>query len=246
MKTEVTADIDTLVKALREKESSLCNDLPAEVIRDKIFELELIESTNIRYKTGYTGRGHLDRHGRNVMTYTDGICKLMGMPDGERHVVAFAARWHDIGKSKVPGELEMKDGKYTEGSWAELKKHAGYSGELIQPLTYPARIAKYHHRNVDGTGYPEVAEGDEVPPASAIIHVTDVFDAMTARSVKYKNPDMRNLRKADDGDYYVHKDEFVIGMLKRRSGTEYDAEIVEYLEKVLKGKAMEYRLGGVL
>jgi hypothetical protein len=38
---------------------------------------------------------------------------------------------------------------------------------------------KYHHENVDGTGYPEGLKGDQIPLTAKIVSVADTFDAMT-------------------------------------------------------------------
>jgi len=38
----------------------------------------------------------------------------------------------------------------------------------------------YHHENPDGTGYPKGLTGEEIPLMARIIHVVDVFDALTS------------------------------------------------------------------
>jgi hypothetical protein len=38
---------------------------------------------------------------------------------------------------------------------------------------------KYHHENVDGSGYPEGLKGDQIPLIAKIVSVADTFDAMT-------------------------------------------------------------------
>lgn len=44
----------------------------------------------------------------------------------------------------------------------------------------------HHHENEDGTGYPDRLVGDEIPPYAKIIHVADVYDALTSKR-PYKN-----------------------------------------------------------
>jgi hypothetical protein len=38
---------------------------------------------------------------------------------------------------------------------------------------------KYHHENVDGSGYPEGLKGDQIPLIAKVVSVADTFDAMT-------------------------------------------------------------------
>lgn len=45
----------------------------------------------------------------------------------------------------------------------------------------------HHHENEDGTGYPDRLVGDEIPPYAKIIHVADVYDALTSKR-PYKKP----------------------------------------------------------
>ena len=50
------------------------------------------------------------------------------------------------------------------------------SSELLQ---YAAVIARTHHERMDGAGYPDGLKGDQIPLASRILSVADVFDAST-------------------------------------------------------------------
>ncbi|WP_297312224.1 HD domain-containing phosphohydrolase [Neptuniibacter sp.] len=41
-------------------------------------------------------------------------------------------------------------------------------------------IARYHHENIDGSGYPDGLKGNEIPVEARIVAVADVFDALTS------------------------------------------------------------------
>src|ERR1700757_1002829 len=43
-----------------------------------------------------------------------------------------------------------------------------------------AAIVRHHHERVDGNGYPDRLEGDEIPVLSRIIAVADAYNAMTS------------------------------------------------------------------
>ncbi|MDQ7048585.1 MAG: HD domain-containing phosphohydrolase [Enterobacterales bacterium] len=48
------------------------------------------------------------------------------------------------------------------------------------------RIAAAHHEKLDGSGYPYGLVATEIPVASKIMAITDIFDALTAHDRPYK------------------------------------------------------------
>jgi HD-GYP domain-containing protein (c-di-GMP phosphodiesterase class II) len=74
----------------------------------------------------------------------------------------------------------------------------------------------YHaHEHLDGSGYPEGLRGDVIPLASRIIAVADAFDAMTT------NRPYRGALSREDA----------LAELHRCSGTQFDPQCVEALER---------------
>ena len=59
------------------------------------------------------------------------------------------------------------------------------SGERILPdrpfFAAARRIARSHHENVDGSGYPDGSRAEEIPLEARIVRIVDVFDALTNR-----------------------------------------------------------------
>src|SRR5262249_45735931 len=45
------------------------------------------------------------------------------------------------------------------------------------------KIARSHHENWDGTGYPDGLTGSEIPEAARIVHLADVYDALVNQRV---------------------------------------------------------------
>ena len=43
-----------------------------------------------------------------------------------------------------------------------------------------ARIVRHHHERIDGEGYPDRIQGDEIPLLSRVIAVADAYNAMTS------------------------------------------------------------------
>ena len=79
-------------------------------------------------------------------------------------------------------------------------------------------LVKYHHERVDGKGYPEGLKGEEIPFLARILSVADAFDAMTSDR-KYRSK---------------LEVEEAIEQFKVNAGTQFDAEVVNMLIKILE------------
>src|SRR5256885_11038693 len=65
-----------------------------------------------------------------------------------------------------------------------MRRHPQIGAEIIgehdsQVLQMAYSIALTHHEKWDGTGYPQGLAGEDIPLASRIVAVADVFDALT-------------------------------------------------------------------
>lgn len=92
-----------------------------------------------------------------------------------------AAKYHDIGKLKVPSEILNKSGLLTEAERKAMMIHAKFTGEMLCSIGEDRRvieIAMLHHENYNGSGYPFKMIGKDIPIEARIIRVADVFDAL--------------------------------------------------------------------
>lgn len=102
-----------------------------------------------------------------------------------------AAIAHDLGKSKIPKEILNKHGKLTDEEYKIMQAHPEKSVEILNqsPMisAYVKQAVLMHHENENGSGYPLHKEGKDIPLLAKIIHVVDVYDALTSRR-PYKDP----------------------------------------------------------
>lgn len=93
----------------------------------------------------------------------------------------FAGMLHDVGKLHVPDRILQKPGRLTRAEWRLVQQHTIW-GERILGSTdgfeMARRIARSHHENIDGSGYPDGLIGDAIPLVARIVRIVDVFDAL--------------------------------------------------------------------
>lgn len=107
--------------------------------------------------------------------------------------LAEAVRLHDIGKVAVPDSILLKPGRLSKEEFDAMSVHASMGGQMIRDfteksglddepvLTISEDVARYHHENWDGTGYPEGLSRDDIPLAARIMALIDVYDALRSQ-----------------------------------------------------------------
>lgn len=182
------------------------------------------------YKDRATG-AHVNR----LDQYTRAIAMAMGVDPEEARRYGKASRLHDVGKVGVPDYILAKPGKLTEDEFEIIKKHTTLGANILghDPAFELARkIALSHHERWDGTGYPEGIRAKELPLATRIVSVADVFDAMIS---------WRPYKEA----WTIEQARVVIA---EGAGSQFDPEVVSAFLRVLDsggfGDVIERAAGG--
>jgi PAS domain S-box-containing protein len=158
--------------------------------------------------------GDTGAHVQRIQRYAEAVALEIGLPQTEAERIGYSAILHDVGKIQVPDHILKKPGKLTDDERAEMQQHT-ITGEAIlsnQPFFELARqIARSHHENHDGTGYPDGLKAERIPLAARIVHVVDVFDALSSHRV-YK--DAWPPQKSAD-------------VIREGRGTQFDPQVVD-------------------
>ena len=99
-------------------------------------------------------------------------------------MVRRAALLHDIGKLSVSNAILEKPGKLTEEEWQAIKMHPVYTRLILRMIAgfeHLSFIAAAHHERLDGRGYPENLDGDNLPLTARILCVADVYQALSEK-----------------------------------------------------------------
>ncbi|MCM1499937.1 MAG: HD domain-containing protein [Clostridium sp.] len=163
---------------------------------------------SIDIKDQYT-KGHSFR----VAEYAKMIAARMGYNDKTLENIYYIALLHDIGKIVIPEKILNKPGQLTDDEYDTIKKHAQYGYDILKEIDCLPNLALgagYHHERLDGNGYPNGKQAEEIPQIARIIAVADTFDAMHSTRPYRKSMQMEN----------------IVAELKRVSGTQLDTDIV--------------------
>ncbi len=90
--------------------------------------------------------------------------------------------------------LSIKKGNLTSEERKEIESHVLHSYNILKGITWTKDlldvpiIAGNHHEKINGTGYPNRLNGDEINTQAKILAILDIFEALTAIDRPYKKP----------------------------------------------------------
>ncbi len=161
--------------------------------------------------------------------HTQGVVELglkvgreLGLGPQQLRDLEFGSLLHDIGKLRVSNEIINKPGKLSDAEWAIIRRHPADGQEMLSrvggALEQVGAIVRAHHERVDGGGYPDGLQGDQIPMEARIICACDAYSAMTThRSYRAAMP------RAE-----------AIAELRRCAGEQFDLQVVEALIRVVE------------
>ncbi|MCW2974655.1 MAG: diguanylate cyclase, partial [Thermoleophilia bacterium] len=165
------------------------------------------------------------RHSENVSRYSKAIAEELGWHGERLELLRVAGLLHDVGKIGVRDSTLRKSSKLTEAEWKEMQTHPALGASMISGVA-PEELITWvlsHHERMDGTGYPMMMSGDDIPDGAKVLAVADTFDAMTSsRSYRRALSPLRAI------------DEIVSGV-----GTQFDPEVVRAFLRALRAGAID-------
>ncbi len=169
----------------------------------------------IDMKDKYTGH-----HSEEVSRLSVLIGEKLGLSDEDLTALRLGSILHDFGKIGMPDAIINKKGKLTDDEYAAMKAHPEKGYNIIKNIIDNQKvleIIKYHHERIDGKGYPERLEGEQIPYLARIVCVADAYHAMTSD---------RSYRKALSV-------ETAVAELEKWRGVQFDSAIVDAFVEVV-------------
>ncbi len=154
-------------------------------------------------------------HSMNISVLSMALAEFIGVDDADARRIGVAGLLHDIGKTRVPAEVLNKAGKLEDHEFAAIKRHPVEGAKILiereANLDLAAVVAYEHHIRWDGGGYPARTYKRRCHPASDLVHVCDVYDALRTH---------RPYRKA-------WTQERVLGYIEEEVGKEFEPELAQ-------------------
>ncbi len=153
-------------------------------------------------------------HQRSVSNLTRAIAAEMDLPIDRIEGLRVAAIIHDIGKISVPADILNKPGKLTNIEFSLIKAHSQCGYDILKDINFPwpvARMVIEHHERMDGSGYPQNLNGEDILLESRILGIADVVEAISSH---------RPYRPALGIDIALDE-------ISRNRGILYDANVVD-------------------
>ena len=136
------------------------------------------------------------------------------LPDDQLTLLYRAALLHDVGTVSVPVDVLSKQGRLDPGEFSQVKRHPIVGEEILAALPSAEQVlpaVRHHHERVDGAGYPDGLDGEDIPLFARIIAIADAFVAMS-----------------NDRPYRARRPrEEVIRTLRQGEGKQWDAALVQ-------------------
>lgn len=186
----------------------------------------LYAMANIAAQNSDYDRKHMERLGHNCMVLAQGmqLSPLFEAQISDSYIdtIELAAPLCDIGNIGIPKEILQKKAELTDEEETIIENHTNIGADLLRDLhvnsdynefiSTSVDIARYHHENWDGSGYPEGLSGEKIPLGAQIVSVMARYCMLTGKE--------------------EHSREEALEIMKKEAGIKYNSDIFNICCKI--------------
>ncbi|MBQ9765592.1 MAG: response regulator [Lachnospiraceae bacterium] len=176
--------------------------------------------------------GSVERMQKNVRVLT----QAMQLSDTYEHLISdtyidsieMAINLCDIGNVAISRDILWKQSSLTDEEIAIMRTHTNIGAKLLEDISISKDnnefmkmsidIARHHHENWDGSGYPDGLKGDEIPLSAQIVSVINTYGALT---------EARSWREA-------YSSEEAIEIMKKDAGKRFNVNLIDICSKIYR------------
>lgn len=224
---ERTAELTKLNKQLKEEieERKLAQSNLSQShlqLQKSLDEIVNAMSLTLEVRDPYTA-GHQKR----TTDLSLAIAAEMGLSEHRKKGLQMAGLIHDMGKISVPGEILSKPGSLNEAELQLIKRHPRVAYDILHQIDFPwpvDAIVLQHHEKLNGSGYPQGLQGEEISLEARILCVADVIETMETH-----RPYRPSLGR-----------ETALKEIAKNKGILYDPEVVDACLRLFEEKDFQY------
>ena len=191
-KSEYKKSFDYLYKITNELFTNFSNsndykfDIPIleDIIKSIIY---LVQSDNayLQKTIPFLNDAHeLKYHSLHVATYAISLGHTLKFTNKELLELGIAGFMHDLGMKNINEDIINKNSKLDLDELELMQQHCKYSSDIAKKNyvhdPYILDAIMHHHEALDGSGYPNQINSQEISQFAAILSITDNFDALTS------------------------------------------------------------------
>jgi putative two-component system response regulator len=189
-----------------------------EILNASIHSMALMAEIRDPYTSG---------HQQRVAQLACAIAEKMGLAPKTIEGIRIAGILHDVGKIRIPVSILSRSGRLLDAELEMLKIHPQVSFDILKNIPFPwpvAQIVLQHHERLDGSGYPQGLNAEEILLEAKILAVADVTEA---------NSSFRPYRPARGIEAALTK-------IAQKKGTQYDADAVTACQELFAGEGFKF------
>ena len=176
---ETLVEVQCELEFHRENLESLVEDRSRELKKAQLDVLTRLAQASA-FRDGDTGA-----HIKRLSQYCAVLGSSCGLSKNANTVLFHAVPMHDVGKLGIADSILQKQGPLAHDEFEIIKTHCQVGADLLSEgrsslLRVAHTIALTHHERWDGSGYPQGLADRQIPLASRITSICDVFDALTS------------------------------------------------------------------
>jgi response regulator RpfG family c-di-GMP phosphodiesterase len=168
-------------------------------------------------------------HSRRVSEWAKRVCGLLKLDERTSQDIYVAALLHDIGKIGFPDELLGKPiSLMSADETARYRKHPLNAEAALMPLVQlqpVAKIIRSQHERLDGNGFPDGLEAEEIPFGARVLAPIIDYENLLAGTLAERRFSVEDATAS----------------IRRGAGSRYDAKVVDALIEALKQPLDESR-----